>query len=95
LKLILKFWGSYELSEKCGVNFAYNYYKAALGESMAENEYEVDIGFRWLFSEIMYFRDRLFLKRKRDKSETKYNLKKIYNDLYLDEPLILIAKFLI
>jgi len=87
-----KFWGSYELSEKCGINFAYNYYKAALGESIAENEYEVDIGFRWLFSEIMYFRDKLFLRKKGKKSTPNYKLKNIYNDLYIDEPLILIAK---
>ncbi len=87
-----KFWGSYELSEKCGINFAHDYYKVAIGQTVINNKYRVDIGFRWIFSEIMYHRDKLFLNINEKKSAKKHTPKKVYNDLYLDEPLIFIVK---
>ncbi len=87
-----KFWGSYELAEKCGISFAYDYYITALGNTVPVRQFKSNIGFKWLFSEVMYYRDRLF-NRTPLLPKTNYRLKKIYNDLYLDEPIILIARF--
>lgn len=87
-----KFWGSYELSEKCGISFAYDYYMTALRNEVPVREFKTDIGFRWIFSDVMYYRDR-FLNKTSSKQKVKPKVKRVYNDLYFDEPFILIAKF--
>lgn len=89
-----KFWGSYELSEKCGLSFANLYYNAALDEVILPSKYKLNIGFRWLFSELLYYRDKLFIKNKNYSKDEKPELNKIYNDFYPEEPLIFILRIM-
>ncbi|HCY74450.1 MAG TPA: hypothetical protein DHV28_00885 [Ignavibacteriales bacterium] len=89
-----KFWGSYELSEKCGLSFANDYFDAAIGKAMTPSKYNLNIGFRWLFSELLYYRDKFFIKNKKYSTDEKPKLNKIYNDFYPDEPLIFILRII-
>jgi predicted ATP-grasp superfamily ATP-dependent carboligase len=89
-----KFWGSYELSEKCGISFAYDYYKTALGEKVQKNDYRLNVSFRWLFSEIMYYRDKILSTKNMSRPKIKREHGRSYNDLYFDEPLIFFARII-
>lgn len=86
-----KFWGSYELAEKCGISFAYDYYQTALGKTVQKKDYDKSIAFRWLFNDIMYYRDKL-LSGYRRSSNIQEKPKYVYNDLYFDEPFIMTAR---
>ena len=52
-----KFWGSFELSYKSGINFAYLYYLVAMGMQVQESSYKNDVYFRWtLPSDLLWYK---------------------------------------
>lgn len=80
-----KWWGSLELSYKAGINFPYNYFLCCMDEKVQQIEYKKNIGFRWwLPYDLLYF----FLTGKYKNKNIK--LEKIYNDIYFNDPLVLL-----
>lgn len=59
-----------------------------------KKDYNIDIGFSWVFSELMYYRDKIVTNKIVRKHLSKLKLKHINNDSYLDEPIIFIAKII-
>jgi predicted ATP-grasp superfamily ATP-dependent carboligase len=89
-----KFWGSYELAEKCGISFAYDYYKIAMGKNVKQVDYDKEIGFRWLFSDVMYYRDKILSGYENNNSFVKLKPKCVYTNYYIDEPLVMFLMFI-
>lgn len=87
-----KFWGSFELSHKSGINFAYLNYLVAMQQQIPESKYENDVYFRWILPyDLLWYR---FVSKKQRK-EFKY-LKskiKINNDIHWDDPLTILYNF--
>ena len=88
-----KFWGSFELSYKSGINFAYLYYLVAMGQQVHESNYKNDVYFRWtLPSDILWYKFASKGQRKefRDlKKKVKFN-----SSTHWDDPLTIIYNFL-
>jgi len=88
-----KFWGSFELSHKSGINFAYLYYLVAMGKQVHESNYKNDVYFRWtLPSDLLWYKFATRGQRKefRDlKKKVRFN-----SNTHWDDPLTVIYNFL-
>jgi predicted ATP-grasp superfamily ATP-dependent carboligase len=88
-----KFWGSFELSHKSGINFAYLNYMVAMQQEIPESKYENDVHFRWTLPyDILWYRYASEQQRKEFRElKKKENL---YSDIHWDDPLTVIYNFL-
>ena len=87
-----KFWGSFELSYKSGINFAYLNYLVAMQLQVPESKYENNVYFRWILPyDLLWYR---FVSKKQRK-EYKYlkSKVKINNDIHWDDPLTILYNF--
>jgi predicted ATP-grasp superfamily ATP-dependent carboligase len=86
-----KFWGSLALSIRCGIDFPYLLYKLALGKNLIDSysNYKENLQFQWFTLDLAHCISTkklcLYLKTLTDK--------KVHNDIYLDDPLQVIALF--
>ena len=88
-----KFWGSFELSYKSGINFAYLNYLVATAQDGHESKYENDVYFRWTFPhDILWY--WFSSKSEREKFNSLKKKEKIYTDIHWDDPLIVIYNFI-
>lgn len=87
-----KFWGSFELSHKSGINFAYLNYLVAMQQQVPESKYENNVYFRWtLPDDLLWYR---FVSKKQRKNFRDLKTKvKIHNDIHWDDPLTIIYNF--
>lgn len=84
-----KFWGSFELSHKSGINFAYLNYLVAMKKNIPTSDYKDNILFRWTFPyDILWYR---FASADQRKEFKELKSKEIINtDVHWDDPLIVI-----
>jgi len=88
-----KFWGSFELSHKSGINFAYLNYLVAMQQEVPESKYENDVHFRWTLPyDILWYRYASEQQRKEFQELKKKE--KLYSDVHWDDPLTVIYNFL-
>ena len=90
-----KFWGSYELSEKCGLQFALNTYNLGCSEEIEPvKEYPKNVAFRWFFPDLLGRYHRFILKNRYKQSiePTVVKPERIYTDIDFREPIILLFK---
>ena len=88
-----KFWGSFELSHKSGINFAYLNYLVAMQLPVPESKYENNVHFRWILpNDILWYRDASKKQRKEFRELKKKE--KLYSDIHWDDPLTVIYNFL-
>lgn len=82
-----KFWGSYELGFKSGINFAYIDYLLALNKDIPDNcsDYKKDIHFRWILPDDMLWNAFSSEEQKKSFKELKKNVK-IYNNIHWKDP---------
>ena len=87
-----KFWGSFELSHKSGINFAYLYYLVAMGHKVPESKYKHDVYFRWTLPyDLVWYR---FVSKKQRKEFRDLKTKvKIHSDIHWGDPLTVIYNF--
>ncbi len=87
-----KFWGSFELSHKAGINFAYLNYLVAMQLQVPESKYENNVYFRWtLPNDLLWYR---FVSKKQRKNFRDLKTKvKIHSDIHWDDPLTIIYNF--
>ncbi len=87
-----KFWGSFELSHKSGINFAYLNFLVAMQLQVPESNYENNVYFRWTLPyDLLWYR----FVSKEQRNEFK-NLKKkvaLHNDFHWDDPLTILYNF--
>ena len=88
-----KFWGSFELSYKSGINFAYLNYLVAMQKQVPESQYENDVHFRWTLPyDILWYRHASKQQRKEFRELKKTET--IYSDIHWDDPLTVIYNLL-
>lgn len=81
-----KFWGSFELSYKAGINFAYLAYLVALQNEIPESSYKNDIYFRWTIPhDVIWYKHASARQREQFKMLKKEV--KIYSNIHWDDPL--------
>jgi len=87
-----KFWGSFELSHKSGINFAYLNYLVAMQLQVPESKYENNVYFRWTLPyDLLWYR---FVSKKQRKSFKDLKTKvKIHSDIHWDDPLTIVYNF--
>jgi predicted ATP-grasp superfamily ATP-dependent carboligase len=84
-----KFWGSFELSHKSGINFAYLNYLVAMQQQVPESRYENNVHFRWTLPyDIVWY--RYASKQQRKEFRELKNKVKLYSDIHWDDPLTVI-----
>ena len=88
-----KFWGSFELSYKAGINFAYLAYLVALHKPVSKTSYKNNIYFRWTIPhDLVWYKYASNDQRKQFK-KLKREVK-IYSNIHWDDPLPVIYNFL-
>jgi len=81
-----KFWGSYELSYKAGINFAYLAYLLAMGKNIPESKYITDIYFRWTLPfDLLWY--RFSTREKREEYKELKAKVKFHTNIHWDDPL--------
>jgi len=81
-----KFWGSFELSHKSGINFAYLNYLVAMQQQVPESNYKNDVHFRWTLPyDILWY--RYASKQQRKEFLELKKKEKLYSDIHWDDPL--------
>lgn len=81
-----KFWGSFELSYKAGINFAYLAYLVALQSDIPESSYNNDIYFRWTIPHDIIWYKHASVKQREQFKKLKKEVK-IYSNIHWDDPL--------
>ncbi len=81
-----KFWGSFELSYKAGINFAYLAYLVALQQETPDSSYKNDIYFRWTIPHDLVWYKCASSKQREEFRELKKKVK-IYSNIHWDDPL--------
>ena len=84
-----KFWGSFELSFKAGINFAYLAYLVALQKDIPESSYINDIYFRWTIPHDLIWYKFASLKQRSDYKKLRKKVK-IYSNIHWDDPLTVV-----
>ncbi|MCW8961646.1 MAG: hypothetical protein OQK29_08785 [Ignavibacteriaceae bacterium] len=88
-----KFWGSFELSHKSGINFAFLNYLVAMQLPVPKSKYENDVHFRWtLPNDILWY--RYASKQQRKEFRELKKKEKLYSDIHWDDSLTVIYNFL-
>jgi len=88
-----KFWGSFELSHKSGINFAYLNYLVAMQQQVPESNYKNDVHFRWTLPyDILWY--RYASKQQRKEFLELKKKEKLYSDIHWDDPLTVIYNLL-
>jgi len=76
-----KFWGSFELSHKSGINFAYLNYLVAMQQQVPESNYKNDVHFRWTLPyDILWY--RYASKQQRNEFLELKKKEKLYSDIH-------------
>lgn len=88
-----KFWGSLELSHKCGINFPYLMFLLGTNHPIPDSNYEKDIYFRWTFPHDIIWYFHASKAQKEDYIKLKKKVK-IYNNIHFDDPMTVIYNVL-
>jgi len=88
-----KFWGSFELSHKAGLNFPYLVYCLLMNKPLPESNYKRNIYFRWPFPHDFLWWNFVSSKERKKFKELKRKVK-IYNDIHFDDPLTIVYNLL-
>lgn len=88
-----KFWGSFELSYKAGINFAYLAYLVAMQKEIPKSSYKNDVYFRWTLPHDIVWYKNASQKQRLEFKKLKKQVK-IYSNIHWDDPLTVLFNLL-